>query len=136
MALPLSSSVAEVSKLDFNGFELQLTISLQSSFLQTLERLSSKPGVVAALVLDRSSNALLHTTGSFTWWNASRSTQSPPAAPTAATPSSNTSDAASSDSGSHFASMVARYVETTGDLVKHMEPEVCSSMSTVKLNIS
>ncbi|KAE9379994.1 hypothetical protein N431DRAFT_323813 [Stipitochalara longipes BDJ] len=94
-----------------------------SSFSQTLERLSSKPGVIASLVIDRASNALLKSTGTFAFWNASTSSSTPTTAANASSTNSTGPERNSADSGSHFATTIIGYVATSGGLVQHMDSE-------------
>jgi dynein light chain roadblock-type len=124
--------------LRFIGFELPLTRTIQNSsnFSQTLERLSSKPGVIATLVLDRASNALLQSTGSFTFWSASTASKTAASAPNASATNSSATETSSIDSASSFASTVISYVKSTGELVQHMDSEVCSSSSEAECKLT
>jgi len=92
-----------------------------SSFSQTLERLSSKPGVVASLVIERASNALLKSTGSFAFWNASTT---PTPALNASSTHSTVPETGTADAGAHFATTILGYVTSTGALVQQMDSEV------------
>ncbi|PMD33296.1 hypothetical protein L207DRAFT_438841 [Hyaloscypha variabilis F] len=94
-----------------------------SNFSQTLERLSSKPGVIASLVIDRSSNALLKSTGSFTFWNASTSTSTPTPAGNASSTNGIVPETSTADSGTSFATTILGYVASTSGLVRHMDSE-------------
>jgi len=97
--------------------------NLSASFSQTLERLSSKPGVIATVVVDRSSGALLQSTGSFSFWNAATSNSTSTTAKIASPTNKIESDTQSSDTTLHFTAMVCRYVESSGDLVHHMDSD-------------
>ncbi|PMD60900.1 uncharacterized protein K444DRAFT_628926 [Hyaloscypha bicolor E] len=94
-----------------------------SHFSHTLERLSSKPGVVASLVIDRASNALLKSTGTFSFWSASTSNSTQTAATNASSTPSTATETPSTDSTSQFASTIIGYVDSTGALVQHMDSE-------------
>jgi dynein light chain roadblock-type len=110
----------------------QLTRATQnasSHFSHTLERLSSKPGVVASLVIDRASNALLKSTGTFAFWSASTSNSTQTAGTNSSSAASTATETPSIDPTSQFASTIICYVDSTGALVHHMDSEVCRSRS-------
>ncbi|PMD27968.1 hypothetical protein NA56DRAFT_640692 [Hyaloscypha hepaticicola] len=103
------------SQLSSSGVEAS-----SSNFSQTLERLSSKPGVIATLVLDRASSALLQSTGSFVFWSANTASPIGGSAPSAVPTSNSVTEASSTDSVSSFATTVMAYVNTSGEMIKHM----------------
>lgn len=93
-----------------------------------MERLSKKAGVLVSVVLDRSSGAVLNTTGDISLIRTS-SASNPSSALNAA---SNTSDEASSGSGNlggveRMAAMVWNFVNITGGLVQGLDAEVDNS---------
>lgn len=86
---------------------------------ETISRLAGKSGVKATMVLDRSLNTVLQTTGSFS------SFRSPdaPRNPASAGPTSDTSTA-NEEGVDEFAAMVWSFVNSAGGLVHNLDSEV------------
>ncbi|KAH8811474.1 hypothetical protein F5884DRAFT_854822 [Xylogone sp. PMI_703] len=95
---------------------------------ETLNRLSKKDGVQTAIALDRTTGAILRTTGQFTVSNSSRSASQAPG--NGAAGSLNLDDSTSNSNGSEtrggieeLAAMVWNFVNSAGELVQGLDSE-------------
>jgi hypothetical protein len=95
---------------------------MSTSFTETLARLSAKPGVKSALVIDRSIKTVLQSTGSFAWLQIEA-----PATANGIAQHSLQDDGSQKEQGVEtLALMVWNYVNTTETLVHNLDSEVCS----------
>ncbi|KAK1758427.1 hypothetical protein QBC47DRAFT_358281 [Echria macrotheca] len=92
---------------------------------ETLGRLSKKPGVKATLVLDRSSGAILKTSGQVSSIRKAKQLGSPlPAQPGASFAADPAAGASGQDQGAEeLASMVWNFIATAGSLVQELDTE-------------
>lgn len=94
---------------------------MATSFTETLNRLSAKPGVKSALVLDRTLKTVLQSTGSFAWLRTDA-----PATTNGATNHTLQDDGSQKEQGvEQLASMVWNYVNATEGLIHDLDHEVC-----------
>ncbi len=134
-------SAATINTPTMTASKLPSSSGATASMHETLTRLSSKPGVKASMVIDRSSGAVLSMSGSFLSVNASDAVRS--SSSTSATAASSASiasapsdaptgqdDKSSSpfeDGVAALATKIASYVESTASLVQGMDGEVSIS---------
>ncbi|RFU32618.1 hypothetical protein B7463_g3743, partial [Scytalidium lignicola] len=103
-----------------------LNINGADVLTETLNRLSKKDGVQAAIVLDRSTGAILRTTGEYTISNASPSASQ---APNGGPGGLNLEDNTGSSNGTEtrgveaLAAMVWSFVNSAGELVQGLDGE-------------
>lgn len=114
-------------------WQLQANNSTPDQFLESLGRLSKKAGVLATVVLDRPSGAILNTTGDISLIRASSASNTSSALNAA----SNASDEASSGSGNlggveQMAAMIWNFVNVTGGLVQGLDAEVGNSFRPLR----
>lgn len=95
------------------------------NFSETLTRLSAKPGVKSALVIDRSLKTVLQSTGSFSWLRVDSSSS---ANGNSITPHTLQDDGNQKEHGVEgLASMVWTYVNATETLIHGLDVEVWRS---------
>ncbi|KAK0729811.1 hypothetical protein B0H67DRAFT_596124 [Lasiosphaeris hirsuta] len=95
---------------------------------ETLGRLSKKPGVKAAIVLDKATGAILKTSGQVSSIRKARPLGSSPALPGQATGSFSSDAGANTSSGQdqgveELAAMVWNFISTAGSLVQELDIE-------------
>jgi dynein light chain roadblock-type len=102
---------------------------------QTLQRLSSKAGVVATLALDRSTGALIQTTGSIASKILAPSTTAPRTfdntAPAIASETASSPQRTAEADLESFAAMAWNFANAAGALVHGLDSEVCCDITRV-----
>jgi len=121
---PDTLSNVSLSEYDVNIYtDIFKGVNASDQFVESLDRLSKKNGVLATIVLDRSSGAILNTSGTLSSIRSSTG------------PSSSVSVTASEDSSSEqkdqngmqeMAMMVWNYMKSTKDLVQGLDVQVRS----------
>ncbi|KAK8917326.1 hypothetical protein MANI_016827 [Metarhizium anisopliae] len=98
------------------------TLNGYEALEEKLERLSKKPGVRASIVLDRTSGAILKTSGEL---SALRTAKARDAATSASFSNEAPAAEASESQGvEDFAAMIWNFVKTSGNLVQEVDSEV------------
>jgi dynein light chain roadblock-type len=96
-----------------------LQVTLPSNVSETISRLSAKPNVKATMVLDRSNNAILQTSGSFVSLRSADSMRS-----TVNRGPASDASPAKEDGVEEFAGMISSFVLSAGGLVHDLDTEV------------
>lgn len=93
-------------------------------FAESLDRLSKKNGVLATIVLDRSSGAILNTSGSL---SSIRSSAGPSSSVSATASEDSSSEQKDQNGMQEMAMMVWNYMKATKELVQGLDVHVRSS---------
>ncbi|KAF4624403.1 hypothetical protein G7Y89_g13769 [Cudoniella acicularis] len=96
-----------------------LLLVLPPNVSETIARLSGKAGVKATMVLDRSLNTVLQTSGSFSSFRSADSSRNP----VTSTSSTTDNNALKEEGVEEFAAMIWNFVNSAGGLVHDLDAE-------------